>query len=148
MLGMRIIVPVLLTMFLAPLAAAQAVRIEAQPWTPGGGPVREAPEDPGRTPLAEKQAPLRRAHSHLHPGDAQRRQDERDLADALAAQSLSNAEAAIAAQKVQRELQNQQFSNEMRAEQAERDRAALQFQLNAQQQNFIPLQLPQPQLKR
>jgi hypothetical protein len=145
---MRIIVPVLLTIFLAPLAAAQAVRVDAAPWTPGGGPVRVTPEDPGRTPLAEKQAPVQRARSHLHPGDAQRRQDERDLADALAAQQMSNAEAAIATQKIQREIQNQQFSNEMRAEQAQRDRSALQFQLNAQQQNFIPLQLPRPPITR
>lgn len=125
----------------APLAAAQ-VQIDAAPWTPGGGPVRVAPSDPGQTPAAEKEARLRRAHSHLHPGDAQRRQDERDLADALAAQSLSNAEQAVTVQKIQRELQNQQFSNEIRADHDQRDRDALQMQLTTQQQNFIPPQSP------
>lgn len=125
----------------SPFAAAQ-VKIDAAPWTPGGGPVRVTPADPSQTPAAEKEARLRRARSHLHPGDAQRRQDERDLADALAAQSLSNAEQAIAAQKVQRELQNQQFSNEIRADHDRRDLDALRMQLTPQQQIFISPQSP------
>ncbi|GIL41293.1 hypothetical protein [Roseiterribacter gracilis] len=135
---MRITLGLLLTTSLWVLpATAQTVQVDAAPWSPGGGPVRVAPTDLGQTPSAQKQAPLRKAHSHLHPGDAQRRQDERDLADGLAAQSLSNAEAAQMTQKLQREILNQQYSNEMRADQAERDRAALQMQLTQPQPIFI-----------
>jgi hypothetical protein len=153
MISMRAASPRLLTILFAgllaswaPSALAQAVRVDAPPWSPDGGPVQVMPADPGRTPLAEKQAPQRKAHSHLHPGDAQRRQDDRDLADAMAAQQLSNAEAAQTTQKLQREIQNQQFSNEIMADHAERDRAVIQLQLT-QPQQILTLP-PRPQQPR
>ncbi|MDB5366323.1 MAG: hypothetical protein JWM77_2250 [Rhodospirillales bacterium] len=136
---MRTTIPLLLMLLSwSPLAAAQ-VQVDATPWAPGDGMVSVAPPgDFGRTPLAEKQAPLRKAHSHLHPGDAQRRQDERDLADEQAAQQSANAEAAQTTQKIQRENQNQQFSNEIQADHGQRDLAVIQMQLAQPQPIFIP----------
>ena len=133
---MRTTIPLLLLLSWSPLAAAQ-VQIDAAPWGGGPSPI-VAPEDIGRTPLAEKPAPLRKAHSHLHPGDAQRRQDERDLADEQAAQQSANAEAAQTTLKFQRENQNQQFSNEIQADHAQRDQAVIQMQLAQPQPIFIP----------
>jgi hypothetical protein len=132
LLIMRYTLPLLLLLSWSPLAAAQ-VQVDASPWAPGGGLVRVAPQDLGRTPLAEKPAPLRKAHSHLHPGDAQRRQDERDVADELAAQQSANAEAAQSTLKLQREFQNQQFSNEIQADHDQRDRAVIDMQLSQPQ---------------
>jgi hypothetical protein len=122
----------------APSALAQNVQIDAPPWTPGEGvgPIPQ-PGPIGRTPIPERPAQPGPARSHLHPGDAQRRQDERDAADQAALQRSLDAENARSVERMQRELLNQQYSDQIRSQQAERDRAVIELQL-AQPQPILP----------